>query len=376
MCKLSRRKRRAWNPALVGIGLLALVGPAVSAGQPPAVTVVQPVKREVTDHETFVGRLQPAQKVELRPRVTGFLEKIHFKPDAMVKKGDLLFEIDARPYKAALDKAEAEMTLAQARAKLAEKNLARLKRLRGTGAASQEDLDQAAGAHEEAQAMIGLARATVEQARIPLDFTRVVSPIDGMIGLPEVTPGNLVVGDRARSTLLATIVSLDPMYVYFDMDERTFLRMKRLELEGQLGKGPIPIAMGLADEKGFPHKGTVQAIDNQVNEKTGTIRVRGVLVNPRGLFFPGAFAKVRLPVGRPYETLLIPDRALGSSQGVKYVYVVNDKNVVEERKVQAGPLLDEGSRVVRAGLRPTDRVVVSGQQKLRPGLEVEPKTQK
>jgi RND family efflux transporter MFP subunit len=380
MFQLSRRPRYAWKPALVGLGLLALVGAAVSAGEPPIVEVAQAVKRQVTDYEIFTGRLQAAQTVELRPRVTGYLEKVHFPTGGMAKKGERLFEIDPRPYKAVLDKAEAELAAAKARAKLAEKERDRLRRLAAAGAVSKEELEQAETRLVEAQAVVHAVQASVEAARLNLEFTRTVAPFNGKISFPAVTPGDLVFGPDVQgfgSTRLATIVSLDPMGVYFNVDERTYLRLKRLELEGKIGKGPIPLWLGLTGEDGFPHKGTVDGMDNRIDPKTGTIRMRGVIANPKGLFLPGLFARVRLPVSKPYTALVVPDSAVLTGSGAdRYVDVVNEKKIVEVRQVTTGSRI-EGSkrewRVIRTGLKPGEWVVVSGQQRLRAGLKVEPK---
>jgi RND family efflux transporter MFP subunit len=370
MSQLSKRARQAWKPALVGLGLLAFVGAAVSGDEPPIVEVVQAIKREVKDHEIFTGRLEAVEKVELRPRVSGYLAKVYFPTGGMARKGELLFEIDPRPYKAVLDKAEAELAAAKARAKFAEKERDRLRRLAATGAASKEELDQAELRQIETQAVVHAMQANVEVARLNLEFTRTVAPFNGKVGFPTVTSGDLVVGPDVQgigSTRLATIVSLDPMYVYFDMDERTFLRMKRLELDGQLGKGPIPIAMGLAGEEGFPHKGTVDGLDNRIDPKTGTIRVRGVFANPKGLFLPGLYSRVRLPVSKPYTALVVPKSALMSGEaGRKFVYVVSDDNIAAEVGVITGAEVQEAKtswQVIRTGLKPGEWVIVNGQRR-------------
>jgi RND family efflux transporter MFP subunit len=375
MSQLGKRVRHVWKPALVGLGLLTFVSAAVSGGEPPKVEVAQAVKREVKDYEIFTGRLEAVEKVELRPRVTGFLTKVHFPTGGMVRKGELLFEIDPRPYKAVLDKAEAELAVARAHAMFAEKERDRLRRLAATGAASKEELDLAETRHREAQAVIQAVRATVEVARLNLEFTRIVAPISGKMGFPAVTPGNLVVGDGAG---LATIVSLDPMYAYFDMDERTYLRIR---LDGQLGKGPMPISMALAGEKDFPHKGAVDGLNNLVDPKTGTIQMRGVFANPKGLFLPGLYARVRLPVGKPYTALVVPSDAVMTQGGrdgvsVKSVFVVSEDNIAAEHQVTTGPAFQDAKaswQIIHTGLKPGEWVVVNGIRRVHHGQRVEAK---
>jgi RND family efflux transporter MFP subunit len=346
---------------------LVLTGEAAFAAD-PEVKVVQPVPREVTDAEVFTGRTEAVTTVELRPRVSGYLTKVAFKDGAEVKKGDLLFEIDPRPYQAEVEKAEAGLTLAQSQVKQADADYARTKALVDKNALSREELDKAAAGREEAGARLGAAKAVLDSARLTLNFTKVTAPISGRIGRRLLDAGNVV---KADETHLATLVSEGPVYVYFDMDERTLLRLRK---GGQLkaGKGPaVPVAAGVGDEKDFPHKGQIDFLPNEVDPAKGNIRARAVLANPDGALTPGLFTQVRLPLGEPYKALLVPERAIRASQAQKTVYVVNEKDVVETRPVTLGSR--EGDLVaVKEGLKAGDRVVISGLGKLKAGMKVKP----
>jgi multidrug efflux system membrane fusion protein len=322
------------------------------ADSPPVVTVSRPVEREVTDYADFTGRLD-ADTVEVRSRVTGWLDRVHFKPGSEVKQGDLLFDLDPRTYQADLDQANAKLAVAEARLKLAQADYQRAQALQRTRATSQEEVDKSAAAQAEAVAALKLARLDVERARLNLEFTRITAPLAGRIGQPLVTPGSRVSG----STLLATIVVPDPIHVQFDMDERTFLHCQHLPRGERPQNGRTPLVVGLADEKGFPHQAVLDYIDNRVNPSTGTIRVRGTLPNPRHLLIPGLFARVRVPLGKPYKALLVPESALLTDRSRRYLLVVNDRNVTERRDVKVGPLQD-GMRVIEEGLKPDERVLV------------------
>jgi RND family efflux transporter MFP subunit len=362
----------------LGCSLVLACGAAGSGDEPPAkapeVPVARPLERRVTDHEDYTGRTEAAARVELRARVTGYLDKISFKEGAEVKRGDVLFEIDPRPYKAELDRAEAAVVQAETRLKLAEANYKRMLALAARAAISREEVEKARAERDLAQAEVRAARATLEVARLTLSFTRVVAPLDGRIGRRLVDPGNLV---KADETVLATIVSSNPMYVYFQVDERTVLRLRRAQVAGKLKAGPagLPVMMALADEKGFPHRGTVNFADTHIDPNTGTLRLRAVLANADGLLLPGLFVRVRLPVAEPYRALLVPERAvmLGAKKGERpFVYVVNDKNELVERQVELGARYD-GLRAVKGGLKATDWVVIGGLEGLRPGTVVRPR---
>jgi multidrug efflux system membrane fusion protein len=375
------------SPAVLAAGLTALAAaggckpnqPQAPAAGPPAVPASKPVSREVTEYVEYTGRADAVESVGVRARVTGYITQAPFKEGAEVKKGDLLFEIDPRPYKAQLQQAEGQVRVAEAQLGLAKANLNRIQGLVKTSAVSQQEVDQARATAEAAEAQVTAAKATAEVYRLNLEYTRVTSPIDGQVSRFYFTPGNLVSQDQ---TLLTTVVSTDPMYAYFDMDERTVLRIRTAVNQGRIrprGAGnDLPVLMGLEGEDGFPHRGTVDFVNNVVNPSTGTIAVRGVFPNPRPtatgrrLLSPGMFVRIRLPLGQPRPTLLVVDRAVGSDQGLKYVYVIDAEKKVRYRRVRTGPLEDDGLRVIEDGLKPDDVVAVGAIQQLRPGTDVEP----
>ena len=350
--------------------------PKTDAAQtpPPEVVVSRPISREITDYADYTGRTQAVSQVDIRARVTGYLDRVSFKPATEVKKGDLLFTIDARPYQAELDQAEAVVRRAEAHLQRTALALERASRLRASKAISEEEFDQLRGDREEAMASLKVAQASREISRLKVDFTRVTAPISGRIGLNLVTPGNLV---KADDTLLAVLVSLDPMNVSIDLDERTYLRLRRLRLarKGE-SKSPLaaelPVVMGLADEKGYPWQGKIDSFGNLVDANMGTLQIRAVFPNPKGMLLPGLFVRIRLPVGAPHQALLIPESALGTDQGQKFVYLVDGQNKVVYRRVVIGPLIDD-LRVIEEGLQPGDRVITHGLQRVRPGLTVKPK---
>ncbi|HEX5272621.1 MAG TPA: efflux RND transporter permease subunit [Gemmataceae bacterium] len=335
----------------------------------PEVTVAQPVSREVTDSEDFTGRLDAVESVDLRPRVTGYLDKVLFKEGADVKKGDALFVIDQRPYKAALDQAQANQKAAQEQSDLARRTL---ERIRASGAAAtRADVEVAEGQSRVAAAQADAAKAAVEIARLNLDWTTVRSPIDGRIGRSLLDAGNLV---RADETPLGNVVSLDPVYVYFGVDERTLLRLERLARAGKgkgLARADVPVSVGLADEDGYPRRGTLSFVDNRVSADTGMVQMRVTLPNTDRSLRPGLFARVRLAVGAPHKALLVPEDAVGDDQGRKTVYVVDKDNKVVSRAVTLGAK-QNGLRVVSEGLKPDERVIVEGRSRARPGQTVKP----
>jgi RND family efflux transporter MFP subunit/putative MATE family efflux protein len=342
---------------------------------PIPVTVSCPVEREVTDYADFTGRTAAVDSVELRARVSGYLDKVNFKEGALVNKGDILFKIDPRPYKAVYDSAVAQIKLNEAQMKQAIADNARAQELAKTpGAISKQDLDKYAAVEATAVASVAAAKANAESARLNLEFTDVISPIGGRVSRYVVTVGNLVqAGDQGGGTLLTTIVSVDPMYAYFDVDEHTALRVRQLVREGKSDsprEGSFPVSLGLANEEGHPHRGTVNFVENQVNPRTGTIRLRGMFPNGEQVLLPGLFARVRAPIGRPHKALLVSDRALDTDQGQKVVYVVDKGNKVVSRPVRLGALHD-GLRVITDGVRSGERVIVKGLQQVRPGITVE-----
>jgi RND family efflux transporter MFP subunit len=342
--------------------------------EPPPVTVSYPVEREVTDHADFTARTAAVDSVELRARVSGYLDKVNFKEGALVKKGDILFEIDPRTYQAVLQNTEGNLAAVEARVERLSADFVRARRMLAGSAIGREEFDKITGDRGEATASRAAAKAAVERARLDLDFTRVTAPVSGRVSRYNVTVGNLVqAGDLTGGTLLTTIVSVDPMYAYFDVDERTVLRIKQLIREGKLGTPDnveVPVWLGLANEDGFPHRGTINFVDNQVNTKTGTLKVRGVFPNKDETLSPGYFARVRVPVSAPHKALLITERALDTDQGQKIVYVVDKDNKVTSRPVRLGALHD-GLREIIDGLKAGERVIVNGLQQVRPGLTVE-----
>jgi multidrug efflux system membrane fusion protein len=393
-------------------------GSEVAPPEPLVVPVAHPVQREVTDYVDFTGRTDAVEAVDIRARVTGYLTQIYFREGSEVKKGDLLFEIDPRPYKAQLDYAASQVSLNEAQLKLATATYAR-DRVAGPAAVSAQQLDQDLAAVEEARARIKAAQASLEVYRLNLDFTKVISPISGMVSRYYLTTGNLVSQDQ---TLLTTVVSLDPIYAYFDMDEPTLLNIRRAISSGRIkrrqlpqwdsplfvagsiglgvslpGSGPlpltaafrvglgeeIPIYMGLQGEEEYPHEGTLNFVNNQVNPSTGSISVRGVFRNPKlkggiRLLSPGMFVRIRLPIGQPHKALLVIDRAIGSEQGLKFVYVLDKNNKIRQRRVTTGALQPDGLRVIEPssnpneGIQPNDWIVVGAILQVRPRMTVRP----
>ena len=346
-----------------------------AAAPPPAkVKVVQPLAREITEWDEFTARLDAVDSVEVRPRVSGYLQAVHFQDGALVKKGELLFTIDPRPYDAVLRRALAELALATSRLALAQKNAARAADLLKSHAISQEEADIRDSNRRQAEASVEEAQAAVEAARLDVEFTRVAAPVAGRIGRKLVTEGNLISGGAGtQSTLLTTIVSLDPIYAYFEADEGSVLKYNRLARTGQRPSSrehKNPVHVGLADEEGFPHDGVMDFVDNQIDRGTGTVVARAVLPNPDLSLLPGLFARLQLPGSGQYRAILIPDEAVGSDQSQKFVYVVDAESKAQYRTVKLGPMVD-GLRVVREGIGPEDRVIVAGLQRARPGLVVE-----
>src|SRR5437899_10208950 len=341
---------------------------------PPKVKVVQPVAREITEWDEYTARLDAVDSVEVRPRVSGYLQSIHFQDGAIVKKGDLLFLIDPRPYEAALHRAEADVELAKSRLALARKNFARAADLLSSHAISQEESDIRGSNLRQAEASVAEAQAAVDAARLDVEFTHVSAPVSGRVGRKLVTEGNLINGGvGTQGTLLTTIVSLDPIYAYFEADEGSLLKYDRLARTGQRPssrdyKNPVHVA--LADEEGFPHEGAMDFVDNQVDRGTGTIVGRALLPNPDLSLIPGLFARLRLPGSGEYRAILVPDEAIGSDQSQKFVFVVDGESKAEYRAVKIGPLVD-GLRVVREGVTPDEWVVVAGLQRIRPGIKVD-----
>lgn len=365
-----------WFPILA-IALAGCGKPAAKSGAPvaPVVSVALPIKRNVTEWDEFTGRLASPETVEIRARVSGYIEKVHFKEGGEVAQGDLLFTIDQRPYQAVVDRARAELTAARARAELAAGEAKRAEGLVANKAISTDTFETRIKSATEANAVVRSAEAALTAAELDLEFTEVRAPISGRISNARVTAGNLVIGgNTAVATLLTTIVSLDPIYCYIDADEATVLKYRQMYRAG-VRKIPLvePMAaeMALGNETGFPHKGQVDFADNQLNPASGTIRARAVFPNADKLMLPGFFARVRIPGPGGFQTLLVRDSAIGSDQGRAYLLLVDDKDIVTYRPVTIGPLVD-GLRVIRDGLKETDHVIVTGLMNARLGLTVQP----
>jgi RND family efflux transporter MFP subunit len=333
----------------------------------PQVTVAPAISRKVTEFDTFTGRFEALERVEIRPRVSGYISSVNFSEGSEVKKGDVLFVIDPRPYAAERDKARAQLAQARSQLTLAKSERERATKLLGQHAISQEDYDTRTAGSEQAQANLEAAQAALDTAELNLSFTRVTAPISGRISRALITSGNFVTNGQ---TELTTLVSLDPIYVSFDGDEQVYLKYSRLAREGSRD-ARSPVLVGLADESGYPHQGVMVFLDNALDPATGTIRGRALLDNHDRAFTPGLFARVRLMGSGQYDAVLINDSAVGTDQTVRYVLVVGAGNKVEYRPVQLGPVID-GLRVVRSGLNAGEAIVVNGLQRVRPGAEVAP----
>jgi RND family efflux transporter MFP subunit len=334
---------------------------------PPQVTVARVMERPVSDGADFTGQLQAVNTVRVRPRVGGYVESVRFTEGTLVHKGDVLFKIDPRPFQAEVDRLAAQRTQARAQLRLAEANAQRAKRLLDKHAISQEEADRQITAAQSAKAALAAADAALSAARLNLDFTDVRAPIDGRVSNARVTPGNLV----TSNDVLTSVVSVNPVYAYFDVDEHTWLKLDHLRAAARSdGRTPrVRVAMGLSDEQGYPHEGRLDFVDNQLHTDSGTMRLRAVFDNAKGLFTPGLYAHVRVQMGQPKQRVLIDDRAVGTDLANQFVYVVDAQHKVQYRKVSTGPLF-HGLRVVESGLKPGDEVVVNGLQRVRPGVEV------
>lgn len=353
--------------SLLALAVLAGCGseaaPEAQMPPPPEVSVAPVLARDVRQWDEFTGRIEAVETVELRPRVSGYIERVDYVEGGEVRKGDVLFVIDQRSYRAALARAEAELARARAQADLARSEVARARKLADSRMISTEELDQRRAALARAEAAVHAAQAVVEVAALDLEFTQVRAPISGRAGRALVTAGNLV-STEPNATLLTTIVSLDPVHVYFEGDEQTSLRHAARQ-------GDNAVQVGLAGDDDYPHQGVLDFIDNRVDPATGTLRARAVLPNPDGSLTPGLFARVRLIDDRSTPALLIDDRSVLTDQDRKYVYVVDDEGRALRKDVRLGRLID-GLRVVESGLAPDDRVIVHGVQKVFfPGMPVQ-----
>lgn len=365
---------------LAAVTLMTMIGcenhdDSASKQRPlPNVKIAQALSQEVIEWDEYTGRIEAVNSVEVRARVSGYLEKVNFKAGDRVSKGDLLFQIDPEPFTAQLNYAVAELERAKSRYELAKNDLARAERLFRAKAISEEEHDARSKGLRETLAAVQSAEANVYTARLNLEYTQVRSPINGRIGRELITVGNLVNGGGADATLLTFIVSTDPVYVYADADERSVLKYRRQAKErgrGSLGEERTPVELAVADELGFPHQGRLDYISPREDAATGTLSLRGVFANPDELLSPGFFARMRIRASVPYPAILLPDRAIGTDQAQRFVWVANQENQVEYRKVALGAHIGQ-SRVITEGLKPEEWVVIEGIQKLKPGIKVNP----
>ncbi len=378
---LSNRTRRT-----TALGVMLALSVAVIAGcsgqasenaAPPApeVSAAAVLVKEISQWDDFSGRVEAVESVDLRPRVSGYIDRVNYEEGQEVRKGDVLFTIDSRSYRAELARAQADLARARSQAELGRSEAARAKKLSDLQAISTETYEQRRSAAAEAQANVAAAQAAVDAARLNLEFTQVRAPISGRAGRALVTAGNLVsAGDSA--SVLTTLVSLDKVHVHFDADERAFLRYAEMERKGERPSernGQVPVQVALVDEEGFPHTGVVDFLDNQVDRSTGTIRARALLDNADRRFTPGLYARVRLLGSGEFKAALVDDKAVLTDQDRKYVYVVDAKGTAQRKDVQVGRMAD-GLRIVESGLAKNDRVIVSGVQKVFfPGMPVNAK---
>jgi RND family efflux transporter MFP subunit len=364
--------------AIASASLLANCGEAQkqAAPPPPKVTVAKPIQRTIVDQDEYVGRFVPIDVVEVRARVSGYLDQIHFTDGQMVKQGDLLFTIDKRPYQNTLDQARANLQTAKSNLAFTQSDLARGQQLVRERTISEQIYEQRAQAFRNAQASVAASEAMVRQAELDLDYTELRAPIAGRIGDRRVTQGNLVMGGTGSTTLLATIVSIDPIRFEFTFDEGALLRYQRVATgRGEVaGLGGTPVRLKLLDETDFVHPGRMDFVDNVIDRASGTIRGRAQLSNADGLFTPGMFARVQVPASAPYQALMLPDAAIGTEQARKFVYVIGEDNIARLRYVTLGQVVDD-LRVIKDGLTDGERVVINGLMRVRQGQKVTPEEQ-
>lgn len=369
--KSGETDRRFALSLLLLVGLAGCSHTVASAPppKPPEVFIASPVEEVVTETEEFTGRTMAVSTVDIRARVTGYLDQVKFVDGADVKAGDVLAEVDPRSYKAEVEKAIAATAQAKARLERYSRALTRARQLIEKKTITQEAFEVSESDHREALATLDAAVASQDAAELNLAFTKITAPIDGQISRRLVDPGNLV---KADDTPLATIVSLNKIHAYFDVDERTVLRIRRLIQQGKMKsarESETRVKIGLADEEDFPLEGTVNFVDNQVDATTGTLRLRAVIDNQYRFLSPGMFVRVQVPIGAPHPAMLIREEALGADQGQRYVYVVNDKDEIAYRRVKVG--MSRGNRrVIEGDVSLEDRIVVSGLQRVRPGVKV------
>jgi RND family efflux transporter MFP subunit len=343
-----------------------------AAPPPPAVVVATPLVVRMSEWDEYTGRFEPTDRVDVRARVDGYVSSIHFRDGAIVKTGDLLFVIDPRPYEAVLEGARADVVRAETRVELAATDFARGEEIFAIKGISQEEFDQRTQAKKEAEAALVVARAAERAAALNVEFTSVRAPMGGRISENYVSVGNLVSGGQAGSTLLTTIVAIDPIQFVFDASEADYLRYSRLNAKGERRSSrdaPNPVRIRLLDEASFTHVGTMDFVDNRLDATTGTIRGRALVPNPGGFLTPGQFGRLQLLGSGEFDALLVPDSAILSDQSRRFVWTIGSDDVPEQRVIEPGNL-ERGLRVVRAGLQRSDRVVINGMQRVRPGVKV------
>ena len=364
--------------AVFALGLPACRKAAPTTQGPLPVNVVTVIEKEVHEWDEYTGRLDAVESVEIRPRVSGYITEVKFGAGAMVKKGDLLYVIDPRPYQADFDRAAAEFERTQANQKLAQIELDRAKDLRGKNTISASEFDQKAATYQQASAAARSAEAAKNSAALNLEFTQVKSPIDGRVSDARITLGNLVQPGAGPESVLTTVVSVDPIYVRLDADENSLLKYVKLDEEGKrksARNAQMPAWIQLGNETGFPHEGVVDFVDNRLDPGTGTVRARVTLRNWSTLVVPGFFARIRVAGATPYRAALVDDKVINSQQGVKYAFVVKTDNILERRRLETGPIF-EGKRIVKSGLKEGEKVVSTRLQLVRPGMPVQPVEEK
>ena len=341
---------------------------------PPAVTVAPVEQKQIVEWDEFTGRVEPVESVDVRPRVSGYIQDVRFQSGQLVKKGDVLFVIDPRWHQATFDQRKATLEQAKVHLENARRDAARTARLLESKAISVEEADTRQSNSEEAHAALLAAQAALDTAKLDLDYTQVRAPIDGRVSRALLTAGNYVNGDAGGATVLTSIVSVDPVYVHADVDENSLLKFNALAQAKKLetnDDGRIPVQLQLADEEGFPHQGAIESFDNRLDPNTGSILLRAVFSNPDGRIVPGLFARIRVPLGERHSAMLVEERAIGTDQARKYVLTLTSTNTVVYRPVELGPAV-EGKRIVRSGLQAGDKIVVNGIQRVRPGMAVTP----
>jgi RND family efflux transporter MFP subunit len=356
---------------LLGSGSTPVLAQGAPPNAPPPVTVAKPVVKDIREWDEFIGRFEAVDEVTVRARVSGYLDKVHFRDGAIVKTGDPLFTIDQRPYRAVLQEAEATLASAKARVEFAATDLERAENLRRTGNIAEQVFDQRRQTLQTARADVDRSQATLNRARLDMEFTLIRAPVSGRISRKLVSEGNLII---ANDTVLTNIVSLDPIHFYFDVDERSYLTYTQMALEGTRPSSrdtPNEVYVALSNEREPTHRGRMDFVDNRIDASTGTMRGRAIFDNKDLAFTPGLFGRVRLIGSGVYRGVLLPDEAIGADQDRRVVYVVGDDNKLVMKPVRLGPRID-GYRVIRDGLKGDETLVVAGLVRVRPGMQVQP----